>query len=79
MKIDEFLADPLSQLPDGTASAITASVGMSHLNRNLAFRNLRRSQAFNLPSGEQVARAFGEPVVQLQPPRVVGLSLDVEL
>lgn len=62
-KIDEKLSVPaLNQLPDN-ATGDTAGLAVNHLQRSLAFRNLRRSQSFSLPSGEEVAKAFGEPIL----------------
>lgn len=49
--IGPHLAQALSALPNLTPS-------------NLALRTLRRGQAFGLPSGQDVARAMGEPVIR---------------
>ena len=56
-RIDALLADPLKDLPEFPPDRVEQPF------RNLAFRNLRRGQLLNLPSGQDVAAALGlEPL-----------------
>lgn len=52
-KIDTSLVNPLGMLPRSVASDV----------RSLAARNLLRSQAMGMPSGQDVVRAMGEKVI----------------
>ena len=53
-KIDTSLVNPLGNLPASVASGIIA----------LATRNLMRGSSFSLPSGQNVAREMGVPVIK---------------
>jgi heme peroxidase len=54
-KIDTSLVNPLGRLP--------SSLGFPEDRRSLAERNLLRGLSMGLPSGQDVARAMGEPVI----------------
>lgn len=66
-RMDALLTDPLAVLPEFQGEAAA-----KHQNwlMNLAFRNLRRGQQLNLPSGESVAGLLG--IVPLTPDVVWG-------
>ena len=53
-KVDTSLVNPLAELPEFFGE---------EPNSNLAYRNLLRGFAMKLPSGQDVARAMGEPVL----------------
>ena len=66
-RIDALLADPLAILPEfQTEAAKRQNAALM----NLAFRNLRRGQMLDLPSGEAVATRLG--IVPMQPEVVWG-------
>jgi hypothetical protein len=54
-RIDTALVDPLGSLPPTVASNPPPS---------LPFRNLKRGREFNLPSGQEVAKFMGAPVLE---------------
>jgi hypothetical protein len=58
-RIDSLLVDPLAMLPPSIAKSGNMPDGIP----SLAYRNLLRGSAFALPSGQNVARAFGLPVL----------------
>jgi hypothetical protein len=68
-KIDTSLVNPLGNLPDSIAS-----------NPNvLAERNLLRGWRMRLPSGEDVARAMGVPIKNVQIGKFTGDPKDIKL
>ena len=61
-KIDSSLVNPLGFLPEFSRSGSNKPTGAVHTN-SLAFRNLKRGVALQLPSGQSIARFMGlEPL-----------------
>lgn len=61
-KIDSSLVNPLGFLPEFSRLHTNKPTGAVHTN-NLAFRNLKRGVALQLPSGQAIARFMGlEPL-----------------
>lgn len=58
-RVDTQIVDPLAMLPPDVAKSGNMPDGIP----SLAYRNLLRSSAFALPSGQNVARAFDIPVL----------------
>jgi heme peroxidase len=65
-RIDTGLVDPLAHLPAGSFGGRPPAAAAA-MQRNLAFRNLRRATMVDLASGQQLAQLFGsEPLTREQ-------------
>ena len=65
MRIDASMVDPLRNLPAGSFGPPDAPAPPA-IERNLAFRNLRRANMVQLASGQQMATMMGVPALSAE-------------
>ncbi|MFN9896812.1 MAG: peroxidase family protein [Acidobacteriota bacterium] len=65
MRIDASMVDPLRNLPAGSFGPPNVPAPPA-IERNLAFRNLRRANMVELASGQQMANMMGSPALSAE-------------